>query len=89
VTEILIKTESQDWERFKTLSRELFHGDDTTTFREAVLALISLRQKQDTSRLRAIIDKIRSDIESAGGLTARQIDQLVRESRQRRRAMVK
>jgi hypothetical protein len=63
----LIKTESQDWERFKTLSRELFHGDDTTTFREAVLALISLRQKQDTSRLRAIIDKIRSDIESAGG----------------------
>jgi hypothetical protein len=37
------------------------------TFREAVVALLSLQQKRDTSRLREIIDKIRSDIESAGG----------------------
>jgi len=57
---------------------------EALTFREAVLALISLQQKRDTSRLQTVIDNIRSDIESAGGLAAAEIDRLVRESRQRR-----
>lgn len=47
---------------------------------------IILTEKRDTSRLKAIIDKIRFEVEAAGGLTSKQIDQLVRESRQRRRA---
>jgi hypothetical protein len=84
--ELTIKAEPQVLEKFKFLSQEIYKGDEVMAFREAVLALISLQQKRDTSRLRAIIEKIRSDIESGGGLTAAQIDRLVRESRQRRRA---
>jgi hypothetical protein len=86
MTELTIKAEPQILEKFKSLSQEIYRGDEAMTFREAILALISLQQKRDTNRLRAIIEKIRSDIESAGGLSAKQIDQLVRESRQRRRA---
>jgi len=86
MTELVIKTEPQILDRFKTLSQELYHGDETKAFSEAVLALISLQQKRDPSRLKALVDKIRSDIESRGGLSAAQIDKLVRESRKRRRA---
>jgi hypothetical protein len=68
------------------LSGELFHGDEIVTFHEAVLALDPLRKKRDTSRLEAIINEIRADIETQGGLTEKQIDQLVKESRERRRA---
>jgi hypothetical protein len=85
MTEVMIKAEPEVLEKFKAVSQTLHQGDEVVTFREAVLALISAQQKRDTSRLRAVIDKIRSDIESGGGLTSAQIDQLVRESRQRRR----
>jgi len=86
MTELVIKTEPQILDRFKTLSQELYHGDDAAAFYDAVLALISLREKRDTTRLKTIIDKIRSDIKAGGGLTSAQIDQLVRESRARRKA---
>lgn len=87
MTELLIKTAPQIAEKFKALTQEIYSGNEATrAFREAVLVLVSLQQKRDTSRLRAVIDKIRSDIEAGGGLTAKQIDQLVRESRQRRKA---
>jgi len=86
VTELVIKTEPHILDRFKSLSQELYHGDETKAFSEAVLALISLQQKRDPSRLKALVDKIRYDIESRGGLSASQIDKLVRESRKRRRA---
>lgn len=85
MAEFIIKAEPQILEEFKSLSQEIYHGDEALAFREAVLALISLQQKRDTSRLRAVIDKIRSDIESAGGLDAAEIDNLVRESRLRRK----
>jgi len=85
MTKLIIKTEPQILERFKAVSQELYHGDDAAAFYDAVLALISLREKRDTTRLEAIINKIRADIKSCGGLTAKQIDQLVRESRQRRK----
>jgi len=86
MTELTIKAEPQILEKFRSLSQKNYRGDDAVAFREAVLALISLQQKRDTSHLRSVIDKIRSDVESAGGLSSAKIDQLVRESRQRRRA---
>jgi len=86
VTELVIKTEPQILDRFKSLSQEFYHGDEAKAFSEAVLALLSLHTKRDTTRLKAIVDKIRSDIEAGGGLTSAQIDQMVRESRQRRKA---
>lgn len=83
--ELTIKTPPEVFEKFKSLSQQHYKGDDAAAFREAVLALISLQEKRDMPRLEAIVDKIRSDIESRGGLTDAQIDQLVRESRKRRR----
>lgn len=85
MTELVIKTESQIKDKFKLLSQELYHGDETKAFHEAVLALISLQQRRDPSRLKALIDKLQSDITSRGGLSDAQIDKLVRESRKRRR----
>ncbi len=89
MTDFVIKAEPQILEKFKSLSRKIYQGNDALAFRDAVIALTSLQQKHDTSRLEAIIDKIRSDVESAGGLTDAQIDKLVLESRQRRRAASK
>jgi hypothetical protein len=86
MTELVINAEPEILDRFKTLSQELYHGDETKTFTEAVLALISFHAKRAMSRLEAIVEKIRTDIESRGGLTSAQIDQMVRESRQRRKA---
>jgi len=86
VTELVIKAEPQILDKFKSLSQQLYQGDDATAFRDAVLALFSLQTKKDTTRLKSIIDKIRSDIEAGGGLASAQIDQMVRESRQRRKA---
>lgn len=84
--EITLKTEPQVLQSFQLMSRRLYDGDDSAAFREAVQALVSLQEKRDTSRLKAIIAKIRAEVETAGGLTSKQIDQLVRESRQRRKA---
>ena len=89
MTELVIKAEPQILDKFKSLSQQLYQGDDAAAFREAVLALLSLQTKKDTTRLKTIIDKIRSDIEAGGGLTSAQIDQMVRESRQRRKAFKK
>ena len=86
MTELVIKTEPQILDKFKTLSQELYRGDETKAFSEAVIALISLHAKRDMPRLEAIVEKIRADIESRGGLSDAQINKLVRESRKRRRA---
>lgn len=89
MTELRIATDDQSLEKFRKLSEELFQGDEIVAFREAVLALDSLRIRRDATRLEAIINEIRADIEAQGGLTEKQIDQLVRESRERRRAKSK
>jgi len=89
MTQLSIMTDPQILDRFKSLSQEFYQGDETKTFHEAVLALVSLRQKRSSARIEALVDKIQSDIESRGGLSDAQIDQLVRESRQRRRAASK
>jgi len=85
MAELVIKTEPDILDRFKILSQELYHGDETKTFNEAVLALISFQQRRDPSRLKALVDKIRADIEAGGGLSSAQIDKLVRDTRKRRR----
>ncbi|MEK7729900.1 MAG: hypothetical protein AAB354_15945 [candidate division KSB1 bacterium] len=84
--EFIIKTEPQVFQNFQQVSKRLYDGNESVALREAVQALIASEKKRDTSRLKAIIDKIRFEVEAAGGLTSKQIDQLVRESRQRRRA---
>jgi len=87
--ELTIKTPSEVFEKFKSLSQQHYKGDDAAAFHEAVLALISLQEKRAMPRLQAIVDKIRADVKSRGGLTGAQIDQLVRQSRKRRRTALR
>lgn len=85
MTELLIKVEPESAEEFKQISQKVFHGKDYLAFQRAVQFLRLLDDENHFERFWEIADRIRKQVNDAGGLSAKEIDRLVRESRQRRR----
>lgn len=85
MTDLLIKVQPEFAQEFKEISQELFQGNDDLAFQRAVQGLRSLRNGNHVARFWEIADKIRQKVNEAGGLTEKEIDRLVLESRARRR----
>lgn len=85
MTDLLIKVQPEFAQEFKEISQEFFQGNDDLAFQRAVQSLRSLRNGSHVKRFWEIADQIREKVNEAGGLSEKEIDRLVRESRARRR----
>jgi hypothetical protein len=85
MTELHIKVESEFACEFKAISQEIFQGNDSLAFQKAVQCLRVLRNGNHFERFWEIADQIRQKVNDAGGLSEKEIDRLVLESRSRRR----
>jgi hypothetical protein len=85
MTELQIKVEPESAQAFKTISQKVFRGNDSLAFERAVQFLGLLDDQNHFERFWEIADRMRKQVQKAGGLSAKEIDRLVRESRARRR----
>ncbi|KAA0227964.1 hypothetical protein EDS67_14070 [candidate division KSB1 bacterium] len=85
MTELQIKVEPESAQAFKAISQKVFRGNDSLAFERAVQFLGLLDDQNHFERFWEIADRMRKQVQKAGGLSAKEIDLLVRESRERRR----
>jgi hypothetical protein len=85
MTELRIKVEPESAQQFQELSRSAFQGNEGRAFQQAVLLLRLSQERDSFERFWEIADHMRKQVQKAGGLSAKEIDRLVRESRARRR----
>jgi hypothetical protein len=85
MTELQIKVEPESAQEFKTIAQKVFRGNDSLAFTRAVQFLRLLDDQDHFERFWEVADRIRKQVQKAGGLSAKEIDRLVRESRERRR----
>jgi len=85
MTELLIKVQPEVAQEFKEISEKFFKGDDSLTFNQAVRLLHLLQEADHFERFWEIADQLRRTINQAGGLSAKEIERMVEESRKRRR----
>lgn len=84
MTELQIKVEPESAQAFKAISQKVFRGNDSLAFERAVQFLGLLDDQNHFERFWEIADRMRKQVQKAGGLSAKEIDRLVRESRERR-----
>jgi len=85
MTELQIKVEPESAQEFKIISQKVFRGNDSIAFQRAVEFLRLLDDEKHFERFWEVADRIRKQVQKAGGLSAKEIERLVRESRARRR----
>lgn len=85
MTELVLKVADNIAERFKKVSQQKFHGDETLAFESAVKHLLSI-EEQEMLRLEQIVDQIQDEIEMAGGITDKEIDALIAAYRLKKRS---
>ncbi len=85
MTELRIKVEPELAQEFQELSRAVFQGNDGRAFQQAILLLRLFQDGDHFERFWEIADRIRKQVQKAGGLSAKEIDRLVREARTQKR----
>jgi len=76
MTELVLKVADDIAARFKKVSLQKFHGDETLAFEFALKNLLSI-EEQEMLRLEQIVDQIQEEIETAGGMTDKEIDAFI------------
>lgn len=85
MTELILKVADNIAERFKKVSLQKFHGDETLAFEVALKNLLST-EEQEMLRQEQIVDQIQNEIEIGGGVTEKEIDDLIAAYRLDKRA---
>jgi hypothetical protein len=88
MTELTLKVDDHIASKFKQISMQKFHGDETLAFESAVKHLLSM-EEQEMIRLEQIVDQIQDEIETAGGITDQEIDALIAAYRLKKRSQRK
>ncbi|MFQ5637292.1 MAG: hypothetical protein ACE5IR_04785 [bacterium] len=81
MTELLIKVDPKFAREFKEISLEVFQGNDTRTFQQAVQLLRLLRGGNHFERFWEIAEHIRENVHKAGDLSEKEIDRLIFDTR--------
>ncbi len=89
MTELHIQVKPESAQEFKALSQKLFQGNDGLAFQRAVELLRLLSSEDHFERFWEIADRLRKQVQESGGLSAEEIDRLVRESRAGRNLQVR
>lgn len=73
MTKITLKIDDDLAARFKDIASKKFDGDDTLAFEHALKCLLS-EENREMLRLEQIVEQIQDEIETAGGVTEKEID---------------
>jgi hypothetical protein len=85
MTELRIKVEPELAQEFQKISHTVFQGNDSQAFQQAIQLLRLFQDGNHFERFWEIADRIRKQVQKAGGLSAKEIDRLVREARAQQR----
>jgi len=85
MTELTLKVDDHIALKFKQISRQKFHGDETLAFEFALKHLLS-DEDRGMLRFEQIFEQIQDEIETAGGITDEEIDSLIAAYRQKKGA---
>lgn len=88
MTELIFKVDDDLAERFKEISLQKFHGDETLAFEYALKSLLS-EEDREMLRLEQIVEQIQAEIETAGGVTEKEIDDYIAAYRHKKTARVR
>lgn len=86
MAELTLKLDDQLAARLHSLAREHYNGDQDAVITDALRLLFLQPIRKDRRRLAQLIDEIRAEVQAAGGVTEQEIDHLVRQYRQQKRA---
>ena len=85
MTELTLQVDDDIAVKFKQISKQKFHGDETLAFEFALKHLLS-KEDQEMLRFEQIFEQMQDEIETAGGITDKEIDTLIAAYRQKKRA---
>ncbi len=86
MAELILKLDEELAIRLSTLAQEQYNGDPNAVVSDALRLLFLQPIRKDRRRLARLIDEMRAQVQAAGGATEKEIDRLIGEYRQRRRA---
>ncbi|MBC8180503.1 hypothetical protein H8E88_05195 [candidate division KSB1 bacterium] len=85
MTELTLKVDDDIALKFKEISEQKFHGDETVAFKFALKHLL-VEEDRDMFRFEQIFEQIQDEIKSAGRVTDKEIDTLIAAYRQKKKA---
>jgi hypothetical protein len=84
MTELTLQVDEQIASKFRQISQQKFHGDETLAFEFALKHLLA-EEDWGMFRFEQIYKQIQDEIETAGGITDQEIDALIVAFRQQKR----
>ena len=85
MTELTLKVDDDIAMKFKKISEQKFHGDETLAFKFALKHLLD-EEDQEMLRFEQIVEQIQEEIKNAGGISDKEIDTLIAAYRQQKGA---
>ncbi len=86
MAEMALKIEDHLAARLSKVAQEYYDGDQNAVVSDALLLLFLQPIRKDRRRLARLIDEVRGQVQAAGGVTEKDIDRLIAEYRQSKRA---
>jgi hypothetical protein len=86
MAELALKIEDYLVSRLSKVAKEQYDGDQNAAIADALLLLFLQPIRKDRRRLARLVYELREQVQAAGGVTEKDIDRLIREYRERKRA---
>jgi hypothetical protein len=86
MAELALKIEDYLFSRLSKVANEQYDGDQNAVIADALLLLFLQPIRKDRRRLARLVYELREQVQAAGGVAEKDIDRLIREYRERKRA---
>lgn len=86
MSELVLKLDDQLASRLSIIAQEHYDGDQNAVVTDALRLLFLQPIRKDRRKIAHLIDEVRAEVQAAGGVTENEIDQLIKEYRQQKRA---
>lgn len=86
MSELVLRLDDQLATRLSSIAQEQYDGDPNAVVSDALRLLFLQPIRKDRRKIARIIDEIRAEVQAAGGVPEKRIDQLIKKYRQQKRA---
>ncbi len=86
MSELVLKLDDQLALRLSLVAQEQYDGDSNAVVSDALRLLFLQPIRKDRRKIARLIDEMRAEAQAAGGVTEKEIDHLIKEYRQQKRA---
>ena len=85
MSELVLRLDDQLATRLSIIAQEQYDGDPNAVISDALRLLFLQPIRKDRRKIARLIDEMRAQVQAAGGVTEKKIDQLIKEYRQQKR----